>query len=49
MPEIMATGTASSKGQGVATTSTARARSTSPLASQAAPASNRASGMNQKA
>ena len=46
---MMATGTASSSGQGVATTSTATARSGSPLASHAAPARARVAGTNHHA
>ena len=38
-PDTMATGTAKMSGQGVATTSTATARTTSPVKPQAAPAS----------
>ena len=48
-PETIATGAASSSGHGVATTSTATARTADPLASQAPPASSSASGKNHAA
>ena len=48
-PEMIATGTASSSGQGVATTRTATTRAESPLASHAAPARIRVSGTNHHA
>ncbi len=48
-PETIATGAASSSGHGVATTSTATARTADPLASHAAPATMSATGRNQAA
>ena len=48
-PDTIATGAASSSGHGVATTSTATARTADPLASHAAPASSSASGKNHAA
>ncbi|MNE47314.1 hypothetical protein D3C80_1417140 [compost metagenome] len=49
MPPMMAIGTARISGQGVATTSTASARSGSPLSHQASAASTRVSGMKNSA
>lgn len=48
-PDTMATGAARSKGQGVATTSTATARSGVPLTTQAIPATASDSGRNHAA
>ena len=48
-PETIATGAASSSGHGVATTSTATARTADPLANQAPPATSSVSGKNQAA
>ncbi len=48
-PETIATGAASSSGQGVATTSTATARTAEPLSSQASPATATERGRNQAA
>lgn len=48
-PETMATGAASSRGQGVATTRTATARAAEPLSTQARPAIARDSGRNHAA
>jgi len=48
-PDMIAIGAASSKGHGVATTSTATARVASPLTSQAPPASSRVNGTKMTA
>jgi hypothetical protein len=48
-PDMMAIGAASSSGHGVATTSTATARTGSPLSSQASPARARVNGTKKTA
>ena len=48
-PDTIATGAASSSGHGVATTSTATARTADPLANQATPATTTANGKNHAA